>query len=89
MPCIRTGFHAYLDYAGTWIYGDAFELDSVYCFRVCQISYDPIDVVKHFTIKNFAHWFDEGRTDTSHNSTMICASDHVINHGYDGVPLDA
>ena len=90
MPCIKTGFHAYLEPHGAWLYGDAFELYGVVYFRICEVSHNgPIRDVKHFTISNYANWFDENQTSQAQNSTMICDPFSVTDHGYEGVSIDA
>lgn len=86
MSCIKTGFHAHVAPHDCWIYGDAFELAGVYYFRICETSPEPIMDRKHFTIKDWQHWFDESKTSQTQNSTMICSPFEVESHGYDGVP---
>lgn len=86
MSCIRTGFHAYCAAYDCWLYGDAFADDSVFWFRICQVSERPQMGVKHFTINDWLNWFDEPG-DQRHNSTMICRAEHLESHDYDGVPV--
>jgi len=94
MECIKTGCHVYLPHYNEWAYGDAFELELsggpgelvyVYVFRLCARELKPLRPVKHFTIHNIQHWFDEDRTSQIINSTLIATS--VTDHGYEGVPL--
>lgn len=89
MSCIKTGFHAFYEPHALWLYGDAYEFGSVFAFRICAISREPLNnmATKHFTIREDAHWFDEHLTSEAHNSLMICYSYNVTDHGYEGIPL--
>ena len=87
MSCIKTGFHAYLTPHSLYLYGDAFELFGVTYFRICQATDKPVYPVIHFTIGDFAEWFDKDKTSIQQNSTMICSPFDVTNHGYEGKPL--
>lgn len=96
MECIKTGCHIWLEEYREWAYGDAFELaidggpgnlSYVYFFHLCARSHTPIRPVKHFTVGTIDHWFDDSRTSDDHNSTLV--SRFVINHGYEGVPINA
>lgn len=87
MSCIKTGCYVYLAPHDMWAYGDAFEMFGVYFFRICQVERKPIGDRRHFTINDWAIWFDENKTSMAQNSTMICDPFSVVSHGYDGVPL--
>lgn len=81
MACIKTGCLAYIEPYDEWAYGDAFELDGVYYFRLVQRFFEhPKNVPLHFTIHGYDNWFDK---DTK-MSTLI--SSVVTNHGYEGIP---
>lgn len=64
--CLKTGCHVYLPEYGMWARGDAFEMivtiddkfESVYFFRFTSTSFEPMEKVKHFTIKAIEHDFD-------------------------------
>lgn len=87
MTCIKTGFHAFFEPYREYLYGDAYEVDGVFVFRVCARSFEPSRSVKHFDILGYANWFDKDETSMERNSTMICSLPHVINLGYEGVPI--
>lgn len=87
MSCIKTGCYCFLAPHNMWAYGDAFEIFGVHFFRFCQLEFQPISSVKHFTINDWSVWFDENKTSTAYNSTMICDPFSVINHGYEGTPV--
>lgn len=87
MSCIKTGCHAHLAPYNEWVYGDAFKLFGVTYFRIVQRGMKPLAPVKHFTINDWAQWFDEGITSSERPSTMICGPGAVKNHGYDGVAI--
>lgn len=87
MSCVKTGFHAFLEPHGAFLYGDAFRMCGAYVFRICDISYEPNVNVKHYTIRNWDAWFDENKTSTTTNSTMIASTDYVTDHGYDGIDV--
>lgn len=87
MNCDKTGFHAHLVPHNLYIYGDAYSIYEVLILRICEVSREPLYRVKHYTINNWANWFDENRTSMAHNSTMLCAPTDYKSHGYDGVPL--
>lgn len=94
MTCIKTGCHVYLAFTDEWARGDAFELshlncdgepcDSVYYFRLAPTSFTPQDTVKHFTLFEYASWFDRH---SDNYSTLIVKADAVSDHGYEGKPL--
>lgn len=91
MTCIKTGCHVWLEPHQQWAYGDAFEMFGVHFFRLCEKRFHrdggPILPTKHFTVTDWALWFDEDKTSQDHNSVMVCDPFSVTNHGYDGVPL--
>lgn len=89
MTCVKTGFYAYLEPHGMWLYGDAHQdrYEEVYIFRICQKEHTPIGPKKHYTINNFDYWFDEEHTSQKRNSTMLCAVIDVIDHGYEGISV--
>lgn len=88
MSCIKTGFHAFLVPHELYVYGDAFKVNNAYIFRICSISPQPQRPVKHFTIEDWSLWFDEHKTSQSTNSTMLCWPQYVIDHGYNGTPIN-
>lgn len=58
-------------------------------FRLCERSFAPINFpIKHFTVENFAHWFDYDRTSQENNSTLVVNPSDVIHHGYEGIPIE-
>lgn len=86
IQCIKTGAQIFLEEYGTWVYGDAFEADDFFIFRVGSQSFTPEASRKHFQINLIAHWFDQdvdGRY-----GTLIAYAQNVTNLGYDGVPID-
>lgn len=86
MTCIKTGCQVFLDGYQEYAYGDAFLIDGVYLFRLCERSFTPINwPIKHFTIENYANWFDDDRTSQKINSTLIAEAKDVTDHGYDGI----
>lgn len=87
MSCVKTGCHVFLEPYRMWALGDAFELYGVTYFRFSVLSYNRIRDVKHFTVHDWEHWFDEDKTTTDGISTMICSPFAVINHGHEGVAI--
>jgi hypothetical protein len=88
MTCVRTGCQIFVEPYQEYAYGDGFKVGNVYVFRLCKRSFSPINwPIKHFTIENFEHWFDEDRTSQKTNSTMIVPARYVTDHGYDGVGI--
>lgn len=85
--CIKTGCHVFIEPRNMWALGDAFRTNDVTWFRFCDTSISPTRDSRHFTVHDFAAWYDEGKTSMRQNSTMICKPDHVTDHGYDGVPI--
>lgn len=82
MTCIKTGAHIYLAPYDEYLYGDAFEVNGVYYFRICERSLKPLLPVLHFIVNDYANWFDK---DTARDSTLVAT--HCHNHGYEGVPI--
>lgn len=80
MECIKTGCWAYVEPYGSWVYGDAFECNSVFLFRISHEAYLPYPD-RHFTIHSANMWFDK---DGERVSTLVSCA--VVNHGYRGVP---
>lgn len=87
MSCQRTGFNAYIEPLDMWAYGDAYELYGVTYFRICEVRRHPPRDRKHYTVRDWQHWFDERKTSYEQNSTMICSPFDCTYHGYEGVPL--
>lgn len=87
MSCVKTGFHAFLETHGIFLYGDAFEVSGVLIFRVCYMGREPARRRKHYTIKNYLFWFDDEKTSDDYNSTLVVAREDVVSHGYDGIDV--
>jgi len=86
MPCIKTGFQAYLEPHSVFVRGDAYELYGVYYFRICFIQRGPFIGKIHFHIRDWENWFDEqGIGVVGKNSTMICSAEQCSYHGPEGV----
>jgi hypothetical protein len=83
MACIKTGCHLWLESYGEYAYGDAFQFQDVFVFRIVARSFGPINKfhVKHFTVEHITHWFDE------HERTSTLIATHCVNHGYEGAPI--
>lgn len=87
IQCVKTGAVVWLEEYQEWAYGDAFEGDDFFVFRLCQRGFAPVRSRKHFTVHQIAHWWDADRTSTETNSTLIAYAQHVENHGYEGEEL--
>lgn len=87
MSCIKTGCYVHLTPHDQWAYGDAFEMYGITWFRFCEVADKPLNSVKHFTVEDWAVWYDEIKTSQRQNSTMICDPYSVTNHGYAGIPV--
>lgn len=85
--CLKTGFHGFLLPYEVYIYGDAFVLDEVYIFRICETNKKPISGALHFTIYDWFRWFDEKETSMKQNSTMLCTAAEITYHGHEGVVI--
>lgn len=85
IQCIKTGAQIYLAEYGTWVYGDAFEGDDFFIFRVGSESFNPIASRKHFEVSLIAHWFDKGID--GRYGTLIAYAHNVHNLGYEGTEL--
>lgn len=79
-PCIRTGFHAYVIPSGRFIYGDAFQVNETFIFRINQVQSLPILNVLHYEINDYAVWW----RDSTHTETLVAAPDSVLSYGYEG-----
>ena len=86
--CIKTGCSVFLEEYGGWAYGDAFKFDDLLIFRLVALDHTkPInDSPRHFTVRLIDHWWDDRRTSQEINSTLVAYAQHVVNHGYEGVP---
>lgn len=87
IQCVKTGCVVWLEEYSEWAYGDAFEGDDFFIFRLCQRGFKPLANRKHFTIHQIARWWDDHRTSQEVNSTLVAYAQHVENHGYDGVEI--
>ena len=87
IKCVKTGCVVWLEEYSEWAYGDAFEGEGFFVFRLCQRGYIPVYHYKHFTVHKIAHWWDDQRTSMDVNSTLIAYDLYVDNHGYEGVEI--
>lgn len=89
IQCVKTGCVVWLEEYNEWAYGDAFEGDDFFIFRLCQRRFDhfPGQTRQHFTVHRIAHWFDDHRTSQEINSTLVAYAQHVENFGYEGVQI--
>ncbi len=81
MQCIKTGCFVYIEPYGSWAYGDAFECNGVYLFRLNASVLRP-NPKRHFTIHRADMWFDMDVPDSI--STLVTTE--AENHGYEAVP---
>lgn len=84
MTCTKTGCHIFIPQYQLYAYGDAFELNSVACFRLVQNSRLPLSSHLHYTVITADSWFDKEQQ-RSPISTLI--SLNFTNHGYEGKPI--
>jgi hypothetical protein len=59
MPCTKTGCHAFIECYNEYVYGDAFELDSVAYFRIVKRQRHPIRPTLDYTIYTYDTWHDK------------------------------
>jgi hypothetical protein len=78
-PCIRTGFHAYVIPSGRFIYGDAFQVNETFIFRIIRVSELPIINYLNYEINDYAVWWHDERI-----STLAARPEDVISYGYEG-----
>lgn len=67
---------------------NSYKSNSIHLFRICEISFEPLSPVKHFTIHRVDHRFDENlwaRKPQPQNETLI--SGFITYHGYEGIPV--
>lgn len=88
MPCTKTGAQIYLTPYGLWAIADAHQCADVTYFRIARTASSALrDDALHFEVGNFDGWFD--RDDLNgRSSTMICKTVDIVDHGYDGTPID-
>lgn len=89
IQCIKTGCLVWLEEYDEWAYGDAYEGDDFFVFRLCERRFTEFPGLprKHFTIHRIAHWFDEQGTSQQNNSTLLAYAQWVENHGSEGIPV--
>lgn len=93
--CIKTGCHVYLTEYGLWARGDAYQMrveidgawDWVLFFRLSGTDNRPMQDVYHFTITTIEHDFDRPTTKSPFKQPWTVIARHVLNHGYEGVPV--